>query len=113
MVLLIRPRGMTVKRRPERVSIAPPIGRLAGAIRRAPTAIRRSGVPVLTVRPGMFGVPEKRERSRFMSGRRAHSAYPRWWVILAIWTAWGLLLSAQAHVHRYLGGEQQPPGSGV
>src|SRR2546427_420967 len=69
---------------------------------------RRSGVPVLTIRPGMFRVPGKRERSRFMSGRRAHSSYPRWWVILAIWTAWGLLLSTQVAVYVRLGGKPMP-----
>src|SRR2546425_9451341 len=40
-----------------------------------------------------------------MSGRRAHSSYPRWWVILAIWTAWGLLLSTQVAVYVRLGGK--------
>src|SRR6266446_6100012 len=43
-----------------------------------------------------------------MSGRRAHSSYPRWWVILAIWTAWGLLLSTQVAVYVRLGGKPMP-----
>ena len=42
------------------------------------------------------------------SGRRAHSSYPRWWVILAIWTAWGLLLSTQVAVYVRLGGKPMP-----
>ncbi|HYU91688.1 MAG TPA: hypothetical protein VE966_14680, partial [Gemmatimonadales bacterium] len=42
------------------------------------------------------------------SGRRARSSYPRWWVILAIWTAWGLLLSTQVAVYVRLGGKPMP-----
>jgi len=42
------------------------------------------------------------------SGRRADSSYPRWWVILAIWTAWGLLLSTQVAVYVRLGGKPMP-----
>src|SRR5881409_2760123 len=72
------------------------------------SADRRRGVPVLTTRPGMFKIPGKRERSRFMSGRLAHSSYPRWWVIFAIWTAWGLLLSTQVAVYVRMGGKPMP-----
>ncbi len=36
--------------------------------------------------------------------RSAQSSYPRWWMILAAWTAWGLLLSAQVAVYSRLGG---------
>src|SRR5258708_3113191 len=63
----------------------------------------------------MFRVPGESERSRFVnpsgfatSGRRARSSYPRWWVVLAIWTAWGLLLSAQVAVSVRLGGRPMP-----
>jgi len=42
------------------------------------------------------------------SGRQAHSSYPRWWVILAIWTTWGLLLSTQVTVYVRLGGKAMP-----
>ena len=34
--------------------------------------------------------------------------YPRAWVILAVWTAWGLLLSAQVAVYLRLGGKPMP-----
>src|SRR4029077_16808900 len=43
-----------------------------------------------------------------MSGRQAHSSYPRWWVILAIWTTWGLFLSTQVKVYVRLGGKAMP-----
>ncbi len=42
------------------------------------------------------------------SGHRAPSPYPRWWVILVIWTAWGLLISAQVAVYVRLGGKPMP-----
>lgn len=45
---------------------------------------------------------------RAMSGRRARSPYPPWWAILAVWTAWGLLLSAQVAVYVRLGGKPMP-----
>jgi len=60
---------VTVKRRPKAsragVSGHPEITydairRAGGAIHRAPTAFRRSVVPVLTIRLGMFQVPGER-----------------------------------------------------
>jgi len=39
---------------------------------------------------------------------RDRAAYPPWWVILAIWTAWGLFLSAQVAVYQRLGGRPMP-----
>src|SRR5260370_18930323 len=37
-------------------------------------------------------------------GRGVRSRYPRWWVILAVWCAWGLLWSAQLALYARLGG---------
>ena len=39
---------------------------------------------------------------------RIRPAYPRWWVIVAVWTAWGLFLSAQVAVYARLGGKPMP-----
>lgn len=41
-------------------------------------------------------------------GREAGSGYPSAWVVLAVWTAWGLLLSAQVAVYVRLGGKAMP-----
>jgi two-component system, LytTR family, sensor kinase len=41
---------------------------------------------------------------RATPGDPTHSAYPPWWVIAGLWTAWGLLLSAQVTASSRLGG---------
>lgn len=42
------------------------------------------------------------------AARGLRALYPRWWLILAVWTAWGLLLSAQVAVYVRLGGQAMP-----
>ena len=42
------------------------------------------------------------------SGHRGRSTYPPLWVILAVWTGWGLLLSTQVAVYSRLGGKPLP-----
>ncbi len=39
---------------------------------------------------------------------RVRPAYPRWWVVLGAWTAWGLLWSAQVALSYRLGGKPIP-----
>ena len=41
-------------------------------------------------------------------GQATTSPYPRWWVILVAWTAWGLLWSAEVTVSSRLGGKPIP-----
>ena len=41
-------------------------------------------------------------------GPATTSPYPRWWVIVAAWTAWGLLWSAQVTVSSRLAGKPMP-----
>ena len=43
-----------------------------------------------------------------MTVPRARAPYPPWWAILAVWTAWGLLLSAQVAVYVRLTGKPMP-----
>ena len=42
------------------------------------------------------------------TGRRAHARYPRWWVILTAWLAWGLLWSTQVALYARMGGKVMP-----
>ncbi|MGH7548617.1 MAG: sensor histidine kinase [Gemmatimonadales bacterium] len=46
--------------------------------------------------------------ARAPSDRRTPAPYPPWWVILAAWTAWGLLWSAEVTVSSRLGGKPIP-----
>lgn len=41
-------------------------------------------------------------------GHRKRSTYPPWWVILAVWTGWGLFLSTAVAVYTRLGGKALP-----
>ena len=43
-----------------------------------------------------------------MTVPRARAPYPRWWVILAAWMAWGLLWSTQVALYSRLGGKLMP-----
>lgn len=45
---------------------------------------------------------------RAIPGPAAPVPYPRWWAILAAWSAWGLLWSAQVSVSSRLGGKPIP-----
>ena len=42
------------------------------------------------------------------TGRRTRARYPRWWVILTAWLAWGLLWSTQVALYSRLGGKLMP-----
>lgn len=42
------------------------------------------------------------------TGRRTRARYPRWWVILTAWLAWGLLWSTQVALYARMGGKVMP-----
>jgi len=35
-------------------------------------------------------------------------AYPHWWIVVAVWSAWGLMLAAQVAIYVRLGGKPMP-----
>jgi len=42
------------------------------------------------------------------AARPLESPYPRWWVVLAIWAGWGLVLATQVDVYVRMGGKPMP-----
>src|SRR5207244_12575839 len=74
------------------VVVSPPPGGLASD--RRPT--RRPDVPDPPYTPPME------------SRATPTASYPRWWVNLAIWTAWGLLLATQVTWYTSLGTKPTP-----